>query len=99
MKGVVYGHSIEIANAKLQEIVNNYVHYTNYSISHESHFPQGNQVIFDNGDVWEACAPTGYMCGKRYNIAYIDHFIDVDILDKVIMPSLSLPPYQAWHRF
>lgn len=100
MRGVVYGRSLETAQAKLQEIVNDYIHYNIATTSTRKHSRwHGDVVEFSNGDIWEACVPSKNIRGKKYNVAYIDKFIGVDLLDEVIMPSLVVPPFQAWRKF
>lgn len=98
MKGVVYGLTRETAYDKLEEIIQDY-EKAKYQVAFKGYMTNELRVIFNNNDTWEACVPSERRRGRAYNIAYIDHRIDVELLDSVIMPSLKALPFQAWRRF
>lgn len=98
MIGIVYGATMKAAQNKLQEIINDYTRYNIATIVYKYNLNAGNKVKFSNGDFWEACVPSENIRGKACNVAYIDHRIDVDLLD-IIMTSIKSPPFQAHHHF
>lgn len=94
MTGIVYGATIESAQNKLQEIINDYTNMVSIRYNYEI----GDRVRFSNGDIWEACVPSENVRAKACNVAYIDHEIDIDLLN-IIMASIKSPPFQAHHHF
>lgn len=98
IKGIVYGATINAAQNKLQEIINDYTRYNIATIVHKHNLKAGDKVSFSNGDIWEACVASENVRGRACNVAYIDHRIDIDLLD-IIMASIKNPPFQAHHHF
>lgn len=98
MIGIVYGATIDAAQNKLQEIVNDYTRYNIATFVYKHNYETGDKIRFSNGDIWEACIASENVRGRVCNIAYIDHRINVELLD-IIMASIKCPPFQAHHRF
>lgn len=101
MKGVVYARTAKAANDKLQEIANSYIRCNISILSRKPNNRTGDIINFTNGDTWEACSVNTRTppSGKRYNVAYAESAIALKTFNEIIVPSLTLPPYQAWHRF
>lgn len=55
---------------------------------------------FNNGDIWQVMiASSNTAKGRRCNIAYIDYDIPDKVIEEVIKPIVTLPPYQGIHYF
>lgn len=55
---------------------------------------------FSNGDIWQVMiASPNTTRGRRCNITYIDYDIPDEIIEEVIKPIVTLPPYQGINYF
>ena len=90
MKGVIWGETFEAAKEQLNKIISNYER-----IGCKRVYIKKDQAIFDNGDMWVIKNVNNPASRLRVNIAYIDKRIDPQIIEKIIKPSLTLPPYTA----
>ena len=84
MQVVIFGSTKERAFNKWQDILNN------------MRFGDVDKVMYDwgvfvltNGDVYKAVTGNDGARGYRCDYAYIDRFISVDIMNKVIIPCLK----------
>ena len=56
-------------------------------------------AAFTNGDIWQVTTAQCDSRGRRCNIAYIDYDIPDTIIEEVIKPIVTLPPYQGINYF
>ena len=97
MKGIIYCNKIEAGLEQFKKIIED---YEAISIKCESPKVGANQAFtnFDNGDNWVVTRINNGL-GQRCNIAYIDRNINDEDIDKIIMPTITLPPYQAYRYY
>ena len=94
MKGNVYGSTIEIANRKLEEIIEDYKSM-GYLVTRYVKSLNGSFVEFNNADFWQAVRAGDGQRANRCNVAYIDYNIDQDIINYTVRPAITLKPFQA----
>lgn len=98
MRGIVWGYNYDRAVKQLEIIERSYEalgYPINYKKKHRLLF----EIEFTNGDFWRILPYNDNARGYRTNVAYIDHLIDKEFIDKVITPTLSFPPFQAVNYF
>ena len=100
MRGIVWGNSFQTAKNKLKEIEAQYEKLGYKPLSKRN----GNrinvyEVVYANGDMWQAIAANTNARGYKVNISYIDRSIPDDLIDTIIKPATISPPYTAIHYF
>lgn len=97
MKGIIYCNKIEAGLEQFKKIIED---YNAIGIKCEKPRVSTNQAFadFDNGDRWTVTRINNGL-GQRCNIAYIDRNINDEDIDKIIMPTITLPPYQAYRYY
>ena len=97
MKGIIYCNKIEAGLEQLKKIIED---YNAIGIKCEKPRVSTNQAFadFDNGDNWVVTRINNGL-GQRCNIAYIDRNINDEDIDAIIMPTITLPPYQAYRYY
>lgn len=80
---IIYGSTIEIANAKLQGLLDNmkYGDVLNVMKSFNNFV-----VTMKNGDVYRAVTTSDSSRGRKWQYAYIDSKIDSQLIDWVVLP-------------
>lgn len=99
MKGVVWGYTLYAARNKLEEIEQEYEIYHKATPMRKIVNSHETLIEYDNGDCWRALRATESARGIRCNISYIDTRIDIDIVNTIIKPVTSCPPYHAFQYF
>ena len=94
IRGIIWGNTLEEAKEELTRLKHNYLagHRT---ITHEVNSRLAGVVEFDDGDFWETRVPNEASCGIRCNISYVSRSIDPDLIDNIIAPCTSRPPFNA----
>ena len=96
MRGIVWGNSFQTAKNKLKEIKEQYERLGYKSLSKKNcNRTNIYEVIYANGDIWQAITTRGY----KANVSYIDRSIPDNIIDTIIKPATVSPPYTAIHYF
>ena len=97
MRGIVYGKTFKRAETKLQEIIENYkkIGIEPNSIYKNNYY----SVEFPNRDDWIAVGASENSHGRTCNIAYIDRDIDIEIIERIIKPTIKSFPYQAYRYY
>ena len=97
VKGIIYCKELKTGVEQFKKLIEDYSHS---GISCKKAKINGNQIFadFDNGDNWIVTRVNNGL-GKRCNIAYIDRNINDEDIDKIIMPTITLPPYQAYSYY
>ena len=98
MNGIVYYKKIEDGIKQLSKIAQD---YKNIGIKSIKTITTSTRVgvDFENGDKWRIAPGTESWKGQTCNIAYIDRLIPDDIVDKIIMPTITEAPYQAYRYY
>ena len=66
------------------------------TITHEVDSPLAGVVEFDDGDLWEVRIPDKQKShGIRCSISYVSRSVDPDLIDNIIAPCTSQPPFNA----
>lgn len=94
MKGVIWGETFRSAKEQLNKIIDGYER-----LGYERTYIRKDQALFENGDIWVIKNASNPVPGLRANIAYIDKRIDPQVIEEIIKPSLTLPPYTAIHYY
>lgn len=94
MKGIVWGKTFTFAIDKLDQIV---VQYEQLHIYPIRIIKSKNEysIVYENGDYWRACLVNTSSRGYKCNISYIDSSIPNEIIETIILPSTTSPPYQG----
>ena len=100
MRGIVWGNSFQTAKNKLKEIEEQYERLGYKSLSKKNcNRTNIYEVIYANGDVWQAITANINVRGYKANVSYIDRSIPDDIIDTIIKPATVSPTYTAIHYF
>ena len=94
IRGIIWGNTLEEAKEELTRLKHNYL-ACHRTITHEVNSRLAGVVEFDDGDFWEARVPNEASRGIRCNISYVSRFIDPDLIDNIIAPCTSRPPFNA----
>lgn len=90
IKGIIWCNNIENGLRELDSIIKNYRLF--YNISWREYSKDSNSVVFSNNDIWEVLTTKYNGYGAHCNISYIDHNIDKEYIESVIIPAtISLP--------
>ena len=98
MKGIVWGSTVERARNQLEIIKNRYLEQ-GYKINTYRNNINTLEITFDNGDCWMAKGVNESCRAYRNNIGYIDVLIPKAIIEEVLIPTLTLGPYNAFQYF
>lgn len=90
MKGIIWGRTSTSAIDKLDQIAAQYEQLHIYPISKNEY-----NIIYENGDYWRICLGNTFSRGYKCNISYIDNSIPNEIIETIILPSTTRPPYQG----
>lgn len=98
MKGIIfYGSNIENAIQKLLEVRSE---YERLKINSRQIIAKDYaRVEFENGDVWKVCQASGASRGEGCNIAFIERYINEDVVRQIIMPTIKFMPYRAYNYY
>lgn len=99
MKGIVWGETTTRANAKLQQIMDEYENYKIANLVSWKKLNNKTTIQYDNGDIWIALNASENSRGRRCNVSYIDTRIDPDIIQQIIIPCTTAAPYRAIQYF
>ena len=90
IKGIIWCNNIENGLKKLDSIIKDYRLF--YNINWREYSKDSNSIVFSNNDIWEVLTTKHNGYGVRCNISYIDHNIDKEYIESVIIPAtISLP--------
>ena len=94
MKGIVWGKTFTSAIDKLDQIAAQYEQFHIYPIRI---IKSKNEYIitYENRDYWRACCVNTSSRGYKCNISYIDNNIPNEIIETIILPCTTSPPYQG----
>lgn len=98
MKGIVFGSTIERANKKLKEIINNYEKYHIKSVS-VIKTEYNMRAGFVNGDYWESTTVSSSSKGYCANIGYIDREIPIELINAMCIPCIKALPWTGVQYF
>ena len=94
MKGIVWGKTFASAVDKLDQIAAQYERLHIYPIRIIKSKNEYN-IVYENGDYWRACCVNTSSRGYKCNISYIDNSIPNEIIETIILPCTTSPPYQG----
>ena len=94
MIGIVWSKTFASAIDKLDQIAAQYEQFHIYPIRIIKSKNEYN-IIYENGDYWRACCVNTSSRGYKSNISYIDMNIPNEIIETIILPSTTSPPYQG----
>lgn len=96
MKGIVWGKTFASAANKLDQIAIQYeqLHINPIRIT-KSRTGTEYIITYENGDYWRTCCGNISSRGYKSNISYIDMNIPNEIIETIILPSTTSPPYQG----
>ena len=90
IKGIIWCNNIENGLKKLDTIIKDYRLF--YNINWREYSKDSNSIVFSNNDIWEVLTTKHNGYGVRCNISYIDHNIDKEYIESIIIPAtISLP--------
>lgn len=98
MKGIIWYKTKQKGLIRLDELINDYAKINIGILSIRNHMSE-IYVRFLNDDIWRVIPATCNSRGKASNIALIDMDIEQDIVDKIIMPTLKMKPYQTYNFY
>lgn len=97
MKGIIYYNSnYENGIAQLKQIEENYK-MANISATRSHYMRHGSWIQFENGDIWRVVRAGENARGYKWNIAYIERSIDLNIYSYIISPAALNFPFSAIH--
>lgn len=100
MKGLVWGPTFEIADAKLNDIKQEYLLFNQYSIVKEINGNQRHIIEFNNGDIWKAVNFSESHRGERANISYVHRSLIEEHSSTHINGMIRNCTYaHPWHGF
>lgn len=100
MRGIVWGSSFQIAKNKLKEIEEQYERLGYKPLTKQNGNASNTyELVYANGDMWQAVKAGENARGYKANISYIDRSISDYLIDVVIKPATASPPYTAIHYF
>ena len=100
MRGIVWGSSFQIAKNKLKEIEEQYERLGYKPLTKRNGNASNTyELVYANGDMWQAVRAGENTRGYKVNISYIDKSIPDDLIDTIIKPATMSPPYTAIHYF
>jgi hypothetical protein len=94
MIGIVWGANEQNAKEQLNKIIEGYA-YVNVPPESIQESCISKSIVFTNGDIWRAIVAYENARGYRANISYIDRQISQYLIDMVIKPITTYPPFQA----
>ena len=95
MKGIIYyNSSYKNGIAQLKQIEENYK-MANISSTYSYYTRSRAEITFENGDNWKAIRAGENARGYRWNIAYIERSVDLNIYRCIISPSALSFPFSA----
>ena len=100
MRGIVWGSNFQIAKNKLKEIEEQYERLGYKPLTKRNGNASNTyELVYANGDIWQAVRAGENARGYKANISYIDRSISDYLIDVVIKPATVSPPYTAIHYF
>ena len=100
MRGIVWGSSFQIAKNKLKEIEEQYERLGYKPLTKRNGNASNTyELVYANGDMWQAITANINTRGYKANISYIDRSIPDNLIDTIIKPATVSPPYTAIHYF
>ena len=94
------GSSFQIAKNKLKEIEEQYERLGYKPLTKRNGNASNTyELVYANGDMWQAVRAGENARGYKANISYIDRSISDYLIDVVIKPATVSPPYTAIHYF
>ena len=100
MRGIVWGSSFQIAKNKLKEIEEQYERLGYKPLTKRNGNASNTyELVYANGDMWQAVRAGENVRGYKANISYIDRSISDYLIDVVIKLATVSPPYTAIHYF
>lgn len=93
IKGIIWCKNFEYGLRKLDSIIKDYKYFSD--VDWNEYSKNSRTVIFKNGDVWEVLTDKHNGRGKRCNISYIDHNIDKEYIESVIIPATTSLPFNG----
>ena len=100
MKGLVWGPTFEIADAKLNAIKQDYISFNRHSITREINGNHRHIIEFDNGDIWKAINFSESHRMERANISYVHRSLIEDENSGHIPGMIRNCTYAyPWHGF
>ena len=100
MRGIVWGSSFQIAKNKLKEIEEQYERLGYKPLTKRNGNASNTyELVYANGDMWQAVRAGENARGYKVNISYIDRSMPDDLIDTIIKPATISPPYTAIHYF
>lgn len=101
MIGVIYYDNYDEAYEKLMDILIKYGHDSIDAL--ELCFKNNGKLVEAkiDKDIWRLIKINDFAYGYRYNIAYIprSRIGDDDFIHKMLLPGLTLPPFQAMNYY
>ena len=100
MRGIVWGSNFQIAKNKLKKIEEQYEEL-GYKPLIKRNGDRTNvyELVYANGDMWQAIVVNENARGRKANVSYIDRSISDNLIDTIIKPATISPPYTAIHYF
>ena len=94
MKGIVWGNRWISAVNQLNKIATKY-EYLHINPVQIIKTKTEYTITYENGDNWRAIRGNTNSRGYKCNISYIDMNIPNEIIETIILPSTTSPPYQG----
>lgn len=98
MTGIIWYKTKQKGFMRLDELIEDYSKM-NVDIQIMQNNVSGAYIRFSNDDIWIVAPATGSSKARASNIALIDNDIEQDIINKIIMPTLKLKPFQAYNFY
>jgi hypothetical protein len=95
IRGIIWGSTFQIAVQELEQIIENYKH-EGIDLMEKLEYDDIMYIKFSNGDFWRAIkVQKEVVINYRCNISYIDKQIPQNLVDLIIKPITTCPPYHA----
>lgn len=98
MTGIIWYKTKQKGFMRLDELIEDY-NKMNADIQIMQNNGSGAYIRFSNDDIWIVAPATDSSKARTSNIALIDNDIEQDIINKIIMPTLKLKPFQAYNFY
>lgn len=93
IKGIIWCNDIQNGLKELDSIIKDYKLF--YDVRWKVHSKDSDFVIFSNNDIWEVLTIKHNGHGLHCNISYIDHDIDKEYIEDVIIPATTSLPFNG----
>ena len=99
MRGIVFYKNRDVGLEQFYKIKENYEYFHIKCVNIQLTRSGSSSMSFENGDHWILLG-TNFCCrGRRANVAYIERSISEEVLNTLIMPTITAYPYQAIHLY